>query len=579
LSELNDQTDEVLEKKISTVARMAGISRDEVLERMRKYIEDFKGLLKPDAALILVATDLGVSLQEVPTERAESVLPISSLYSGMSRVRVRGRITRMYGVLRFTRRDGTEGERVEFRLADGSGVALVVVWAQNLIDSIKSGEFVEGDVVEITGGRVRTRRGVITIHVDSRGSIRRLEGDFPEYPTYDVETLTVAEVTEDLAGQEIDVKGVLSGVNPPRSFERKDGRPGLISSAMLSDERMDEELRLVLWNGKVTLLEKVPLGSLIEVQAVRVVVRDETIELHSTPRTSVKVIQPGEGGRSGQAIEGNVIYVFEPEEAIARGQRRTVVDFVLTTPDGPILGRAWGDRAEEILGISLPARVRLRNAFWSVRNGDRVLNVGDYGEIEVIEQGSGEVPPSAARIAFSLKYKRTWLELTEGEGFREIRGTVISVSDPIRVLWYCPECGSRVGKEYGVFQCPSCGEIPEAIPRPVFHIMVDDGTGVARVVFLGKKAEEVLGKSVDEVLTEIEQQGYEEDSYPADELAKRLVGREVIIRGRLRYQEDTGVIKLFADSLEEADPRAEVRRLLEEIEVIRGAVSASQSDS
>lgn len=576
---MSDEIDEVLEEKISTVAEMAGVSRSEILERMRKYIDDFKGLLKPDAALILVATDLGVSLQEAPTERAESVLSISSLYSGMSRVRVRGRITRMFGVLRFVRKDGTEGERAEFRLADGSGVALVVVWAQNLIDAIRSGEIREGDVVEIAGGRVRARRGAITIHVDSRGSIRKLEGDFPEYPIYDVETLTVAEVTEDLGGQEIDVKGVLSGVNPPRSFERRDGRPGTISSAMLSDEKVDEELRLVLWDDKATLLEQIPLGSLIEVQSVRVVVRDETIELHSTPRTAIKVIQPGEGGRSGQAIEGNIIYVFEPEEAIARGQRRTVVDFVLTTPDGPILGRAWGERAEEMLQISLPARVRLRNAFWSVRDGERVLNVGDYGEIEVLEQGSGEVPPSAVRIAFSLKYKRTWLELTEGEGFREIRGTVISVSDPIRVLWYCPECGSRVSKEYGVFQCPSCGEIPEATPKPVFHVTVDDGTGVARVVFLGKRAEEVLEKSVDEILTEIEQQGYEEDSYPADELAKRLVGREVVIRGRLRYQEDTGVIKLFADSIEDANPDVEVRRLLEEIEIMRGVLSAGQGDS
>ncbi len=549
------------------------MSEDEVRRRMRRYIEDFRGLLKPDAALILVATDLGVSVQETPTERPESVLQIASLFPGMSRVRLRGRVTRMHGVIEFTRRDGTPGERAEFRLADGTGVVLVVVWSSELIEAIRSGEIREGDVVEIGGGRVRPRGGMLTVHLDSRSTVRRLQGEFPEFPFEDVEPLSVAEVTEDLAGQEVDVRGVLTSASPPREFERRDGRRGRIASAVLGDEKVDEEVRLVLWDERTTALDGVPLGSLVEVRSVRVVVRDEAIELHSTPRTEVRVIEPGEGGKASQEIEGNVIYVFEPDETFSRG-RRAVVDFVLATEEGPILARAWGERAGEILSVRLPARVRLVNHFWTIRDGDRILNVGDYGRIEVLAQGDGRVPDSAARVAHSLKYRRTWLELTEGEGFREVRGTVISVSDPIRILWYCPECGSRVVKEYGVFQCPTCGEIAEATPRPVFHLTIDDGTGVARVIFLGRRAEELLGKTAEEILEEIEQQGYEEDSYPADELASRLVGREVVARGRLRYQEDTGLIKLFAESMEFADPRAEVRRLMSEIERMRGSVGA-----
>jgi len=544
-----------------------------VKRRMRRYIEDFRGLLKPDAALILVATDLGVSVQETPTERPESVLQIASLFPGMSKVRLRGRVTRMHGVIEFTRRDGTPGERAEFRLADGTGVVLVVVWSSELIEAIRSGEIREGDVVEIGGGRVRPRGGMLTVHLDSRSTVRRLQGEFPEFPFEDVEPLSVAEVTEDLAGQEVDVRGVLTSASPPREFERRDGRRGRIASAVLGDEKVDEEVRLVLWDERSTALDGVPLGSLVEVRSVRVVVRDETIELHSTPRTEVRVIEPGEGGKASQEIEGNVIYVFEPDETFSRG-RRAVVDFVLATEEGPTLARAWGERAGEILSVRLPARVRLVNHFWTIRDGDRILNVGDYGRIEVLAQGDGKVPDSAARVAHSLKYRRTWLELTEGEGFREVRGTVISVSDPIRILWYCSECGSRVVKEYGVFQCPTCGEIAEAIPRPVFHLTIDDGTGVARVIFLGKRAEELLGKTAEEILEEIEQQGYEEDSYPADELASRLVGREVVAKGRLRYQEDTGLIKLFAESMEFADPRAEVRRLMSEIERMRGNVGA-----
>lgn len=555
------------------MAEAAGVSEDEVRRRMRRYIEDFRGLLKPDAALILVATDLGVSVQETPTERPESVLQIASLFPGMSRVRLRGRVTRMHGVIEFTRRDGTPGERAEFRLADGTGVVLVVVWSSELIEAIRSGEIREGDVVEIGGGRVRPRGGMLTVHLDSRSTVRRLQGEFPEFPFEDVEPLSVAEVTEDLAGQEVDVRGVLTSASPPREFERRDGRRGRIASAVLGDEKVDEEVRLVLWDERTTALDGVPLGSLVEVRSVRVVVRDEAIELHSTPRTEVRVIEPGEGGKASQEIEGNVIYVFEPDETFSRG-RRAVVDFVLATEEGPILARAWGERAGEILSVRLPARVRLVNHFWTIRDGDRILNVGDYGRIEVLAQGDGRVPDSAARVAHSLKYRRTWLELTEGEGFREVRGTVISVSDPIRILWYCPECGSRVVKEYGVFQCPTCGEIAEATPRPVFHLTIDDGTGVARVIFLGRRAEELLGKTAEEILEEIEQQGYEEDSYPADELASRLVGREVVARGRLRYQEDTGLIKLFAESMEFADPRAEVRRLMSEIERMRGSVGA-----
>ncbi|RLG36784.1 MAG: hypothetical protein DRO01_07790, partial [Thermoproteota archaeon] len=366
-----------IDEKIRQVAEAAGVSEEEIRERMRRYVDEFRGLLKPDAALILVATDLGVSIQEAPTERPESVLQIASLFPGMSRVKLRGRITRMHGVIEFTRRDGAPGERAEFRLADETGVVLVVVWSKDLIEMIRSGEVREGDVVEISGGRVRPRGNMLTVHLDSRSTLRRLEGEFPELPAEDVEPLSVAEITEDLAGQEVDVRGVLTSASAPREFERKDGRPGMIASAVLADEKVDEDIRLVMWDDKSRLLEDVPLGSVVEVRSVRVAVRDESIELHSTPRTDVRVIQPGEGGRTAQEIEGNVIYVFEPSETFSRAGRRTVVDFVLATPDGPVLARAWGARAEEILSIRLPARVRLVNHFWTIRDGDSVLNVGD----------------------------------------------------------------------------------------------------------------------------------------------------------------------------------------------------------
>ncbi len=554
--------DEGLLRKISEAS---GRTPEEIRSIAESYIERYSGMISADAALYMVAKELGLSLAPVMGGESQGprIVSISKLIPGMRRARVVGRITRLYRPIRYARRDGTEGVRIEFMLSDSTGDVLTIVWDEGKVGRFSSGEFKEGDVVEIVNARIGKRMdGSKVIHVGSESTIEKIPGDHPEFPLPAHPVLEVHEVTEDTVGEEVDVRGILTVVSGEREFTRRDGSVGRMATAILSDCSMEEEIRVVFWGDAVNLLSSVPVGSKITIRACRVSLRNGEIEIHSTPRTSVEVEEEGKGGLSSD-LKGRIVYVFRPSE---RPSGKRMVDFLLITEEGPRLVRAWGNRVDEVIGLDLPATVRISNVFWTVGGDSKIANVGDYGNIEVISQGEGRVPASAERIAYSLRYPRTWLDLSQGEGYREIRGTVVGTSGFVRVTWHCNRCGSKVRREYGVFACPNCGEVEEARPSLTFHLWVDDGAGVARVIFTGDRAEEVLGKSPGEVLEIIEQEGFPEDSMPADEVSSRLIGKEIRAGGNLRYDESSSVVVMFADYLEEADPLEESEMVISEIE-------------
>ncbi|MEM4582062.1 MAG: hypothetical protein QW092_06855, partial [Candidatus Korarchaeum sp.] len=192
-----------------------------------------------------------------------------------------------------------------------------------------------------------------------------------------------------------------------------------------------------------------------------------------------------------------------------------------------------------------------------------LLSLSKSGTLEVMEVIGRKMSESIGELARSVKYKRVPIG-EASDGFRELRGTVVGVSDEARITWHCPTCGSRVSYEYGSYSCPKCGTVESALPLLYLSFTLDDGTGLARVVAFGAKAERILGMSTEDVIRRADELGQPHHSIPTDELSAKILGREVIVRGRATYME-TGLVKLILDDMEFVNYAREAELLIKEI--------------
>jgi len=554
------RTKRSFEELLALVVAKSGRTRDEIMEMVSKYVEEYDGILNEEGALYLVAHDLGISfLEDRPKEEPSGPVPVDKLTPGMKKAVLEGRITKMYGVLRFRGRDGSEGERGEFLLADKSGTVRVVVWSKSLIEKIRAGEVKEGDVVRIKGVRIGKRGSEVVANLDSSAQLEVLEGEFPDYPSPIHRPLKVSEIFETEA-PEIDVLGVVSAIFDIREFERKDGSTGRLLSFIIRDEENDDGVRVVLWDEKTELIRSISVGDRVVLENFRLRFRDDVPELHSTVRSSIKPLP-----KSKEDIEGELVFITGIKTTrTRRGSLLRLLRFVLRRGNVLFVGKAWEDAADT-LSRACPAVIRIKGAIVYGEGSVRKIVLRKDSEIEIIRRLENQLDDREREKCLSALYPRSWIE-DLSRGSAEVRGTITQMSD-VFIRWYCSSCGREVIKEYGRFTCEECGEGVEAFPRASMFMTVEDGTGVLRVILLDSALEKFLGKTLDEMLKEIEMNALEEDRFPTDELRDRILGRDFIFRGTVRV--DGGSVGMIADEIASMNVMEEIvllkKKLLEEM--------------
>ena len=106
--------------------------------KVKGKIEEWGGLLDPDAASLLVLEEVGVDVAEWT--------PIASIEEN-AEVSIRGEVVAVTPVREFARQDGTKGRVVNITLKDATGACRVVLWDDDV-------EFVAGGRLKI-GGHLR----------------------------------------------------------------------------------------------------------------------------------------------------------------------------------------------------------------------------------------------------------------------------------------------------------------------------------------------------------------------------------------------------------------------------------------
>ncbi|MDX1534681.1 MAG: OB-fold nucleic acid binding domain-containing protein [Thermoplasmata archaeon] len=143
------------------------VSRQEFDDRVQHEVEEWGGLLTPDAAAVLVLDSLGRS--EVAFGQ------VSDLYEGGEAL-VEAEVIQVGAVRTFARREGGDGRVVSLTIADASGSVRLVLRDEE-VDLVTSGTLREGDRLKVVDGAVRRGKQGLEVTTGKWGIILPSEAE------------------------------------------------------------------------------------------------------------------------------------------------------------------------------------------------------------------------------------------------------------------------------------------------------------------------------------------------------------------------------------------------------------------
>ena len=352
------------------LAHRPDVTREELLKAIETKTAASSGLLTEEAAARLVAAEHGV---DVKVGKRIPEIRIAQLVSGLNDVTVSGRVL-LVGTPREYAHQGRVGQMVRLLMGDRTGMVNVVLWDDKaeLAARIKPRQ-----VWRVTHGYVRrSRDGTVELHVGKRGDAQPSpdadEGLFPQ-----IEGFCSKIATLEAAHKRTIVEGVVQAVSPVSAFSRHDGTEGKVAKAGIEDDT--GRIQVVFWNEKAESAAGLREGEAVLLVNARVrrSRRDATLELHVEDSASVEVSSRPKGflrigdledGVMIPSIAGSVATKPVRREVTTRsGEKVAVASFELEDASGRVWVAVWRRHVEQVEGLAVGARIRLKDAF--VRRG------------------------------------------------------------------------------------------------------------------------------------------------------------------------------------------------------------------
>ncbi len=240
------------------------------------------GYLTDQGALFLIASDLGVSLNEP----LKVEMGLKDLYVGAKEITLATRVMNVYPVKQFARKDGSQFLLRTMTVYDGDSRAQVKLWDDkaNLpgIENLKP-----GDLVKIIKAYVKSdMKGNPIINVGSGSNIEP-NGTESNIPSLDSITDDVSTVKENQ--QNLVVTGILDGNIRATEFTNFKGEPGKSVQSRLKGKD-GIVVRVVLWNvDQKTIPKVITTGAKTRLIGVKTKVGQMGLELHGDEGTVIEI--------------------------------------------------------------------------------------------------------------------------------------------------------------------------------------------------------------------------------------------------------------------------------------------------
>ncbi|HLD57062.1 MAG TPA: OB-fold nucleic acid binding domain-containing protein [archaeon] len=252
-------------------------------------------------------------------------------------------------------------------------------------------------------------------------------------------------------------------------------------------------------------------------------------------------------GLNAVDINLEILRIFEKRNYEKNGKKGSVLNILVGDDTGKTRLVLWGDDTGlvEENNLAQGDLIKVTRAVAKKNNlGEVEIGLSKGGAIEKV--GKSEFQKGAKTKSDFNMYTRTELADIK-DGYWEIKGCVVQVLKRNPFFFVCPKCDGKLDGK-------TCGKDGEVEPKKqlIISVVVDDGTGTIRTVFFRELAQKLVGK------TEAENQ---EEIYGAIQL-----GRELVIKGRVKKSNFSGELEMVVNSVEDVDVRKEAEKILEELE-------------
>ncbi len=370
------------------------------------------------------------------------------------------------------------------------------------------------------------------------------------------------------------------------SFSKENGT-GQVSSLNIFDET--GQTRVALWDSHASFVDKINLNDIVRIyDAYTRSGRDDGIELHLGRNSEIKKeksiqIDLPDTAPSTQSIStptevkiknlldqqknikvtGKILEKAEVREVVFKDNSiHHVCDVLFADETGCITLSVWDADIENVE----PGKTYIvENGYITVFRDSPQLNVGKFGSLKKSDLSIKNINREHNLSEGSPEINRKYIiDIGENEQV-EILGTIVSLQERNPIYDSCPNCSKKVTPtSNGAWICKKCGEIPEAIPRMLWAFTLDDGTDNIRITVIDTVAEAVLGMSTNDAKKMIEEQLLE--NIPLMSKTEELLGKKILLRGKIRYSSFTSKLEMIADSVSDPNSREELSKILARVE-------------
>jgi len=165
-----------VEELLEELERKSGLSREELMKRIDRKINELDNLITIVGAIYLVARELGI---ELPSERRR--VTISSIVPGMRRVSFIGRVFKISRIVEFG--VGNRGKVVNLFVGDSTGYVKIPLWNEQ-VSFIDQKKVTVGSLIQVINGFAREGiYGEVEVSLGRLGMLKVIDYEIPEIPS------------------------------------------------------------------------------------------------------------------------------------------------------------------------------------------------------------------------------------------------------------------------------------------------------------------------------------------------------------------------------------------------------------
>lgn len=374
------------------------LSYEEVANAIEKKKITSEGLLTDESAAKLVASELGVKLEQ--RQRPQKIC-INQLLPGLNDVTVIGKVL-LVDPPRVFQMEDRDGQLAQLLIADKTGTIKVLLWHDKcgFVERIQ-----QTQIVKISHAYARkSRKGSLELHVGRKGGIQIIPKEKVDdhFPSINDLLKKIAEIES--IHRNVNTKGTILTISSTSTFSRKDGEQGKVRRMMVQDET--GVIPVVLWNEKTEVLDKKREGEtvLLVNAEVRKNQDNNLLELHIGRFAGMKYLPESETSlRIRNLRKGMYIVLIEGEVSsnpvikevkIRSGEILPLVTFDLKDNTGKIKVSTWRQHTDKTRTLRVGTIIQLRNVY---------VRSGFGGQPEITTRNSSEI----RKIEHHKKLNRT----------------------------------------------------------------------------------------------------------------------------------------------------------------------------